>query len=102
MVKRWSENPVNGGPEVVLASDYDALAARLAEAERVIALKWKLPKPCGHEFDCICADDAARAFLRDTVSAPEPDKNVDAFLDGLEGIVRRTADSAGPSGEPVQ
>jgi hypothetical protein len=35
-VKRWCENPVSGGPEVVLASDYDALAARLAEAERLL------------------------------------------------------------------
>ena len=33
-VKRWCETPVNGGPWVVLASDYDAIAARLAEAER--------------------------------------------------------------------
>jgi hypothetical protein len=33
-VKRWCENPVNGGPWVVLESDYDALAARLAEADK--------------------------------------------------------------------
>lgn len=54
MVKRWTENPVNGGPEVVLASDYDALAARLAEAEQDIE-QWKkvydlrgraLQRPC--------------------------------------------------------
>jgi hypothetical protein len=29
-VKRWCENPVNGGPWVVLESDYDALAARVS------------------------------------------------------------------------
>ncbi len=54
MVKRWTEDPVNGGPDVVLASDYYALAARLAEAERDIE-QWKkvydlrgraLQRPC--------------------------------------------------------
>lgn len=33
-VKRWCENPVNGGPWVVLASDYDALRAERDEIAR--------------------------------------------------------------------
>ena len=48
-----------------MARDMDALRAsgrRLREA--LTALLGIGPKPCGHQFDCICATDAARAALR--------------------------------------
>jgi hypothetical protein len=35
-VKRWCENPVNGGPWVVLASDYDTLRAELAATRTLL------------------------------------------------------------------
>jgi hypothetical protein len=73
----------------VLASDYDALAARCAEAERLLR-KFHESGPAG----IAALIEEVPVFLGITDSAPEPDKNVDAFLDGLEGIVRRTADSA--------
>lgn len=60
--KRGYRDALHAAAEIGLEAD--AIAERLAKAERVIALQWKLPKPCGHDFDCICAGDAARAFLQ--------------------------------------
>ena len=39
-VRRWNPTPVNGGPEVVLASDYDAVRRELAEARGLLTL-WR-------------------------------------------------------------
>lgn len=47
-----------------LVAERDALrAAEMRLQEALTALLGIGPKPCGHQFDCICATDAARAEL---------------------------------------
>lgn len=63
----WPRDLRRSGTEIVLASDYDALRARLAEAERLIADAVETPD----EFETPWNRDAREWLARGSVNGDE-------------------------------